>query len=124
MEQPDSDRARPARLSTIGASIVEPPNRPYATGFATTCRVRIIFGAEGDPARTGALMPMAYRIAFHDDEKEIDCRMEPGDFDVAKAHAREGLVLPKATSVRILDGNDREVWSEGTGATEDGAPRE
>lgn len=66
---------------------------------------------------------MTYRIEFHDGENEIGSRMEPGDLEAAKAHAREGLILHKAMSARIVDSEDREVWAMQTGGSESGAPQ-
>ena len=54
---------------------------------------------------------MTYRIIFYDAHGEIGSRLEPSDLEAAKAHAEEGLILHHATSVRIVDSNDQDVWT-------------
>ena len=65
---------------------------------------------------------MTYRIVFYDAESEIGSRLEPSDLEAAKAHAREGLILHKASSVQIVDSNDEELWTVQAEAPEKGAP--
>ena len=65
---------------------------------------------------------MTYRIVFYDAASEIGSRLEPSDLEAAKAHAREGLILHKASSAQIVDSNEQMVWAEQAEAPEKGAP--
>ena len=65
---------------------------------------------------------MTYRIVFYDAESEIGSRLEPSDLEAAKAHAREGLILHKASSAQIVDSNDEELWTVQAEAPQNGVP--
>ena len=66
---------------------------------------------------------MTYRIEFHDGENEIGSKIEPGDLEAAKAHAREGLILHNATSARVVDSEDREIWTTQINGSDSSAPQ-
>ena len=66
---------------------------------------------------------MTYRIIFYDAHGEIGSRLEPSDLEAAKAHAEEGLTLHHAASVRIVDGNDDEVWVKQGAGRAGGVPQ-
>jgi hypothetical protein len=65
---------------------------------------------------------MTYRIVFYDAESEIGSRLEPSDLEAAKAHAREGLILHKASSALIVDSNDFKLWTVQAEAPRNGVP--